>query len=272
MTTLQALQKAGFSAGMIDSFFRPFLGGIFLEPELDTSSRFFHFVFRMFATGSACLPAAGMEAVPRQLAANLPAGSIRLGARVTHVAPGEVTLSTGEVVTGNAVVVATDGPAAARLLGAGIPTAGQGVTNLYFAAPEPPVAEPILVLNGEGTGPINNLCVPTVVAPAYGPSDQALVSVSVLGTGHDAAALESAVRQQLGEWYGPATHAWRHLRTYTIPYALPRQAPPALDEAQRPVRWQPGFYLCGDHRDTASIQGAMVSGRRAAAALIEDAA
>ncbi len=78
------------------------------------------------------------------------------------------------------------------------------------------------------------------------------------------------VRTQLEEWFGAAAKTWRHLRTYSIPYALPAQAPPALSIPERPVQWKPGVYVCGDHRDNASIQGAMVSGRRAADAVMKD--
>ena len=269
-TSLQALQDAGFSPSMIERFFRPFLGGIFLDSDLRTSSRMLNFVFRMFSHGSACLPSEGMEAIPRQLAVSLPPDSIRLGARVVRVGPGAVTLSTGEEFSTRSVVVAVEGRMAAELLGDTISSAGQGTTCLYFAAPLPPVGQPLLVLNGDGRGPINNLCVPTVAAPSYGPADKSLVSVTVLGTGNDPDRLLAEVREQLGEWFGTAVQDWRHLRTYSIPYALPAQAPPALSAPERPVRWQSGIYVCGDHRDNASIQGAMVSGRRAAESVLKD--
>ena len=272
-TTLQALQVAGFSPSMIERFFRPFLGGIFLEPELQTSSRMFRFVFRTFSSGDACLPAEGMGAIPRQLAAGLPADSVRLGTRAVGVEAGSVHLDSGEVLRTRAVVVAVEGAAAAGLLGGTLSAAAQGVTCLYFAADRPPVEEPILVLNGEGQGPVNNLCVPSLVSPAYAPRGQHLVSATVLGTPtQDEARLEADVRDHLAGWYGPAVRGWRHLRTYRIPYALPRQIPPALSVSERPVRWQPGVYVCGDHRDNASIQGAMVSGRRAGEAVLEDLA
>ncbi|MBA4192212.1 MAG: amine oxidase [Planctomycetaceae bacterium] len=269
-TTLEALQVAGFSTSMIDRFFRPFLGGIFLDPELNTSSRMFGFVFRMFSLGSACLPAEGMEAIPRQLASAIPAERLRLNMRVVKVEPGRVRLESGEELNARAVIVAVEGRAAAELLGHDIPAEGQGVTCLYFAAPRPPINQPILVLNGDGRGPINNLCVPTVVAPSYGPSGESLVSVTVLGTPSDADRLEGEVREQLTDWFGSPVANWRHLRTYRIPYALPRQVPPALAVPERAVRWQPGIYVCGDHRDNSSIQGAMVSGRRAAEAVLQD--
>jgi len=272
VTTLQSLQGAGFSSSMIDRFFRPFVGGIFLDPDLVTTSRMFAFVFRMFALGSACLPAEGMEAIPRQLASALPPDTFRFGAKVVHVEPGLVRLPSGEEFQARAVVVAVEGPAAAKLLGDAIPSAGQSVTCLYFSALRAPIEQPILVLNGDGRGPINNLCVPTVVTASYGQGRAALVSVTVLGASSNADGIEGAVREQLTDWFGSAAKDWRHLRTYQIPYALPRQAPPTLNVSGRPVRWGPGIYVCGDHRDNASIQGAMVSGRRAAEAVLEDRA
>ncbi len=270
-TTMQALQSFGFSACMIDRFFRPFLGGIFLDSELQTSSRMFEFVFRMFSTGDATLPGQGMEAIPRQLASGLPAECVQLKTQVVRVDAQSVQLASGETLPARAVVVAVEGAAAAKLLGATIPDAAQGVTCLYFAADRSPVNEPVLVLNGEGRGPVNNLCVPSIAAPHYALEQQHLVSVTVLGIyPGDYASLEAAVREQLVGWYGAEVNRWRHLRTYRIPYALPRQSSPALSVPERPVRWQPGVYVCGDHRDNASIQGAMVSGRRAAEALLED--
>lgn len=182
-----------------------------------------------------------------------------------------VTLSSGEQIDARAVVIATEEPAAFRLIGQASHRDACGVTCLYFATDKPPLAEPVLVLNGEGKGPINNLCIPSNITPSYAPPGAALISASVLGgpqlADHQ---LEDTVRTQLVEWFGSDARRWRHLRTYRIAHALPGQAPPALSPPERPVRLASGVYLCGDHRDTASIQGAMVSGRRAAEAVIAD--
>ena len=269
-TTLEMLRQAGLSDAMTERFFRPFLGGIFLDRDLYTSSRMFQFVFRMFSLGLASLPAQGMQAIPDQLASSIPKESVRFDARVQSVEPGRVQLANGEEFTCRHIVVAADSSAASQLLGAPLHKAWQGVTCLYFAAVTPPVSRPILVLNGEGKGPINNLCVPSVVSADYAPAGQHLVSVSVMGVpDQDAAELEIAVRDQLTEWYGPKVKGWRHLRTFRIPHALPQQFPPALETPQRPVKVTDEIYVCGDHRDNASINGAMVSGRRAAEAILQ---
>jgi len=266
-TTLEALRDAGFSAAIVDGFFRPFLGGVFLERDLRTSSRMFEFVFRMFAEGHAALPAAGMQAVPRQLAKRLPDGTIRLGKRVTTIGDGEVGTEDGDRFAATATVVACDEPAAAQLLGRRDGRGARAVTCLYYAADTPPIEEPLLVLNGEGRGPINNLCVPSQVAPTYAPDGAALISVSVLGnpSSHDSV-LDAAVRDQLRGWFGRAVDRWQPLRTYRIAYALPDQAPPLQRTAARGQR--DSIHVCGDYLETGSIEGALRSGRRAAEAII----
>jgi phytoene dehydrogenase-like protein len=268
-TTLQALRDEGFSDSIIERFFRPFLGGIFLSRELDTSSRLFEFVFRMFSLGETAVPALGIQQIPLQLAAGLPEGTIRLNSEVTAVQPGRITLASGEQPEAEVVVVATEGPVAARLLNQAVTAPrSRSVTCLYFAAGEPPVTEPILVLNGTGRGLVNNMHVADRVARTYAPVGQHLISVTVLGNPDlDDGTLETAVRQELQEWFGDQINEWRHLRTYRIHHAQPDQSPPALQPAQRTVRLETGLYVCGDYRDNASINGAMVSGWRTGQAI-----
>lgn len=269
-TSREYLRDVGFSDEMVEAFFRPFFGGIFLERELSTSSRFLEFVFRMFATGATAVPAMGMGAISEQLAAKLPFGMVRLNEPVEEVWGHRVRLASGVREEGDAVVVATDAPAAEELLPGMPPRKMNAVTCLYFAAAEPPVRGPYLVLNGEGRGPVNNLAVMSEVAPEYAPPGQSLVSVSVVEPSGEAETLEARVREQLAEWFGAAVTKWRHLRTYAIPHALPAQTPEAFSEPHRQVRLSPGLYVCGDYRENASIEGAMVSGRRAAEALLRD--
>jgi phytoene dehydrogenase-like protein len=268
VTTMDALRREGFSADMIEAFWRPYLGGIFLDPALETSSRLFAFVLKMFAEGEATLPAGGMRTLPDQLAARLPEGSLRLGCTVESVGGGGVTLAGGEHLDAAAVVVAADGPEAARLTGALEAPAGRGTTCVSFSAERSPVDEPVLVLNGERSGPVNTLCVPSDVAPSYAPAGAALVSASIVGIpALDDGALDAAVREQLRRWFGAQVDTWRRLTVHRIPFALPVQTPAALPTTRRPVRLREGLFVCGDHRDTGSLQGALVSGRRAAAAV-----
>ncbi len=269
-STIDALHAAGFSEAMIDRFFRPFIGGVFLDKNLEISSRMFEFVFRMFSLGDTALPSNGMGAIPELLASRLPEGTVRTDARVVKVQEGGVRLESGEEIRSRAVVIATEGPETERLLGEKKRSVIRGVTCLYFAFTEPPFTEPILFLDGDGKGPVINLCVPSQVAPSYAPPDMSLISATVLGCSEESDKnLESAVRSQLAEWFGEAVHDWRHLRTYRIRHALPMQVPPVLEPFSQTVQIHPWLFVCGDYRSVASIQWALVSGRRAADAVIE---
>ncbi len=259
-TTYEALRARGLSDTVIDRFFRPFLSGIFLEDELTTSSRLFDLIWRSFARGTQCVPAAGMGAIPAQLAVGL---HVRLSTPVDAVSAGEVRAA-GETLQARAVVVATAAPAAGRLLpGVDVP-AGRSVTTHYHLAPERPVGEKAIVLDGEGGGPVANTVVLTNAAPSYAAGRHLVASSVVAGD-----ASEPAVRAHLSRLYGVDTARWEVVAAYTIVDALPSQAPP-MGRFRKAVRLEPGLYVCGDHRDSASIQGALVSGRRAAKAVLAD--
>ncbi|KAK9836272.1 hypothetical protein WJX81_001340 [Elliptochloris bilobata] len=280
-STLARLQAEGFSEAIIDRFFRPFLGGIFFDDNLGTSSRLFEFVMRCLATGANCLPASGIGAVAEQLAARLPPDAVRLGARAASVRaaeggrPAVVRLAGGgEVAAPRGVVVATEAPAAAELLGDALADSpskaepGVGTACIYFRAPAAP-SEPILYLNGEPGGMVNNACFPSSVAPSYAPPGQALVSVSTIGTRQelDDEALAAAAQRELAPWFGAGeVAAWQLLRVYRIPFAQPNQAPPT--NLRRPVSLSGGLFVCGDHRDSATLDGALASGRRTADAIL----
>jgi phytoene dehydrogenase-like protein len=268
MTTLQALRAEGFSASMIERFFRPFLGGVFLENRLETTVRKLEFVMRHFARGDTAIPARGMAEIPRQLAATLPAGAIRLRTRVISIDDQGVHLENGEVVAARAVVIATEAGAAERLLGQTGPlTPYNGVTSLYFSASTPPVREPILLLNGEGSGPVNNLTVLSAVSPEYAPPGRHLVSISVVDPEAAAAVdLEEQVRRQMDAWFGAGTREWELLRIDRVLHAVPSQR----EVEEKPARLRKGLYICGDHCGIASLNTALASGTAAAEAILKD--
>src|SRR5205814_4937409 len=134
-------------------------------------------VRRMLAEGAAAVPGRGMQAIPDQVAARLPAGSVRFGARVERLGHREVALPDGEVLRARAVVIATDGPSAARLTGGEVADPGsRGFITLYYAASQSPIAEPILLLDGDGKGPVNHAAVMSNLSPAYAPLGQSLIA------------------------------------------------------------------------------------------------
>ena len=272
-TTREELAARGFSADFVRRFFVPFFGGVFLERSLDTAASVFLFDFAMFSLGRACLPAGGMDAIPRQLAAGLPPGSVRLGTRVRGVEAGRVTLDDGTALAAAAVVVATDGLAAGRILppahGDRLATRRwKGTRLVAFAADRSPLPGRRLLVSAAPDGPIDNLTVPSDVAAGYAPAGRSVVYASIRGDwGGVDGDLPEAVRRQAAGWCGAAAASWRHLATVHVPLALPDESPAA--RAMRPVspRLAPGLFLCGDHCAAASINGALASGRRCAEAV-----
>ena len=266
-TVREGLAARGFDATMIDALWQPLLGGILLDPALDGSARKADAILAMLARGRAAVPDAGMGAIPEQLAAPI-ADAIELGAPVAAVTGAGVRLADGRSVDARAVVVATEAPAARALVHTADPGA-RAVANVQFAATEPPVEDRLVVLEGDAGGPATNAAVMTNVAPGYASDGRALVSVEIPGAWRDTdAALVDAVRRQLRGWWGGAVDGWSVVAVRQIAYGHPWQ-PPGFVTAQ-PVRVEPGRYVCGDHRDTATIQGALYSGRRTAAAVLAD--
>ena len=268
MTTAERLARAGFSDRMMESFWQPLFAGIQLDPELEVSSRRFDTILRMLAVGATGVPRQGMGAIPAQLAGTLPDGVVRLGARVVRIDGSGVNLEGGEHVNGRAVVVAVDGPAAHRLLGERVPDPGsRSVACCWFAAPGPPLPGPLLILDGEASGPAKNVAVMSEVSPSYAPDGRAVVAAAVPGPAALDPTLTGQVRKQLARWFDSGTADWEHLRTDVIVHGQPSQVPPL--DPKRPVALGDGLFVCGDHRDTASIQGAMFSGGRTARAVLE---
>ena len=268
-TTLAELKSYQFSPKIIDQFFRPFFGGVFLDCDLVTSSRMFNFVFQMFSRGSVTLPKAGIGQIANQLASRLPSERLRFGCPVKKIEGNTLWLEDGSEISSRRIVVAAGGEATARLLGRPFGShQRRQVACLYFRAPKAPLNEPYLVLNGEQIGPVNNLCVPSLVSPNYAPQGQHLISLTVLqdSLGAD---LESDVIGQMHDWYGSQVNDWEHLRTYRIAEALPNQSAGVLP-AFTQGKLNADVYLCGDFCTQGSLNAAMYSGRLAAEELSED--
>lgn len=277
IATRDALRSRGFSERIIDRFFVPFLGGIQLDPSLGTSQRMLDVILQSLFSGDAAVPAAGMGALPAQLAGRLAPGTVHFGARVAKVAPGGVVLDDTRQLAAERVVVATEGPAAAALLGLE-PVASNPAGCVWFAADRPPHADRYLVVDGTGAAaartktpsdpmldrPAMNIAVMTNVAPSYAPDGSALIAAACPGRADPE--IEPAVRAQLRSIWGSQVDSWRTLRTDVIPHGQPRQHPPFAPKQR--VDLGEGLFVCGDHRDTASLQGAMFSGRRCGEAVV----
>lgn len=273
LTIAQALADRGFSPAFIDRFFMPFFGGITFAPDLSASSRMMDFVFRCFSSGDATVPRLGMQQIPRQLANALPAGMISLNTPVTSIAPGVVTTA-GAEYRALAIVLACEGFEASRLRSRP-PARWRSSRTLWYAFEgEPPIVEPTLLLDGDPGHLAQNVAFMSSVSRAYAPAGHSLACITPPATPEILALsdvdLDARVRSRLTEWFGHRVTSWTLLRAQRINNALPDQSPPWLTKRECAARAEPGLYIAGDHRDTASIDGALHSGRRAAEAILTD--
>ena len=172
----------------------------------------------------------------------------------------------GGTTSAAAVVIAADPVTGCELAGLSEPTM-KGLDTWWFAAEEAPNEAPLIAIDGRRTGtsspgPVWNAAVITNAAPSYAPAGRHLISATTLLDRPDGEAPESAIRGQLAEIYGCDTTGWELLTRHHIPDAVPAYPPPM--QATRPVDVGGRTFVCGDHRDTPSIQGALVSGHRTA--------
>jgi phytoene dehydrogenase-like protein len=262
----QALTARGLSHGTVGGFLRPLLAALLSDPELATSSRHADLALAAFARGQLCLPAGGAATLPQALVDALPDGTVHTGVRVTSVSTTRVTTAEHGEISCASVLLATGARSAAELLpGLRVPPT-HPVTVLHHCADAPPSTGRALLLAADGRGPVAHTAVTSEIDPSRAPSGRTLVTSTVLGT--PGAGLDKAVRVDLGRLYGVSTSGWELLAVHHDPDASDAMPPP--HDHRRPVRLLSGLYVCGEHRDTSTVQGALHSGRRAAKALLAD--
>lgn len=265
----EAWDRAGVRGPLREAVLEPFLAGVLADDRQKTSDAFVRLLVRSFALGRPGVPAAGIGALPAQLAdtARRAGAGIRLSHRVVSTRPRargwHIGVEGQDAVTARTVIIATGLDPALDVS----PPEPRGLQTWWFAADRAPSGDAALRVDGRRRGPIVNTAVITNTAPTYAPRGRHLIQATcVMPSG----ASESGIRRQLAEIWDADTHAWHLLRRDDLTRALPTQDPPL--RLRRPVRLGDGRYVAGDHRDTASIQGALVSGQRAAEAVLADLA
>lgn len=274
-SVLDFLRHAGISARTIDRFFRPFFGGVLLDNELESPAALFLYYLKKFATGRAFVPRRGVRALPEQLAAALPAGSVRLGTRAVALeASGDritgVRTSGGEVIDAEAVVLALDPRALSELLPSSGPPPSRGVCVACFTGPESLYDERLIVLPAERAPLVRHFVQLTNVNPHAAPDGRHLVSATILGTpeASDDELLAAARREVAAIFPGPADRL-EPLALVRVPHAVPARLP-GSGPAQPTPPWN-NVRIAGIGATHASIEGAMSAGEAAAAAVLGDA-
>ena len=256
---LETFEELGFTSKAINSFFKPLVGGIQLDPSLSGSTRLCFLVLKMLFIGDAAIPSRGMGAISEQLSKQINESSIRLTSSVDKVEGKKVILESGESFLPSNLIIATEGPATAKLLGQESPLS-RSVSCIYFSAPQAPSSSKAILLNGEKNGPALNVAIMSNISPSYSKNGKALIAVAIPDT-IKTDSMEN-ILIQMRKWFGDSVDSWEHIKTYSIEHGQPDLRPG--DPFRKSIKNSEGVYICGDHRDTPSIQGALVSGRRTA--------
>ncbi len=259
-STIEFLTKFGYSEMMIRRFFMPFFSGVFLEKNLETNSSFFKFLFSMFSKGDVVIPENGMQAIPEQIAKHLSVNKVRLNTPVLKIEGTTIYLENGETLESEKIVLATDAKTAAKLLGEEAKIEFNGTTCLYFESDSPLKIDgkPYLMINSNTDEMINHILPISDVSPSYAPANKTLISVNIVGNREVAT---DKVQTELAKWFGNKI-AWRHLKTYKIPEALPQFFNESATETN--LKISENIYRCGDYTAYPSLNAAMKTGRQVA--------
>ena len=265
-TTLQYLKDFGFSNEIITDFFKPFFSGIFLEPNLETSSRMFEFVYKMFGEGLAVIPKNGIQAIPNQLKNKLRQTEIKLNTAVKQVKNNLIILEDGEEIKSDFTIVATEASALISNL-KNQETQWKSCDTLYFECEKKAINKPLIGLISDENALINNIFYPTSVATnALG--NKEILSVTIVKK-HDLneAELIAKTTADLNTFCG--IFDLRFLKRYQIKKALPQLSNIQYELSSTETQLNSSLFLAGDQLLNASLNAAMIAGERAAMGVIK---
>jgi len=263
-STLNYLHKFGFSDRIIDRFYRPFFGGIFLETDLHTSSRLFEFLFKMFGIGSSVIPRGGMQKITDQLTSKLRHTSIHTSTSVKAVKPGYITLSDGRSISSNHTIIATD---LNHVLPSKVTTKWKRSINYYFEVNQSSYSDKIITLSANPDRIINNYYYPTNLIPH--PQGKTILSTTVLDDHSlDSDVLLNRIKKELKDM--GIKGELNLITSYDIPYSLPDVSDIQFELTPDKIELERGIYNCGDHIMMGSLNAAMYSGRYVAQHIINN--
>lgn len=266
-TTLQFLKDYGFSEKIIENFFMPFFKGIFLENELNTSSRMFNFVFKMFSLGHAAVPENGMQAISDQLRSKLTKTTIRLNTAVKSIDGDAIELTTGERLKADKIIIATrPDKLLPQMSGQFRPS--RKVVNIYFSLEKSFFASPMIGLVTDKQFLVNNLVFMTDVSKSYSKTDRALLSISITKPIAVDDNLVEMVKIELEALTNIKAKHFNLEKIYEIDEALPYVEDLKSSIPATQTKIYDNVFLSGDYLLNGSINAAMTAGRKAAEGVI----
>ncbi len=262
LSTFEYLLQYGFSKKFIDLFFKPFFAGIFLEKEMETSSKFFKYVFSNFSKGLATLPSKGMQKIPDSIYNNLNEECILLNSDVSSIEGNEVILGNGDVYQASHVILT----GSSNKLINGQENQYNSVLNLYFRCETAPGNNKYIHLFPKDDV-INNVVFLNSISKEYSQFEDCLISVSIIGDVNLDTSLVNSVQKKLSIYFGDEPNSYEFLKEFSIPKATIFHKTNYFD-CMRDVKLD-NVIIAGDYTTYGSIEGATISGIKAANKIIQ---
>ncbi|MBT6018360.1 NAD(P)-binding protein [bacterium] len=261
MTTLKYLKSYGFSNKIINGFFKPFFSGIFLENQLETSSKFFKNVFSNFNKGYAAVPVNGMQAIPDQMVKNLNPHNLLLGNKVIEAKnPEKIVLENNEIIEAKFMVL-TGG--SNSLVNNHI-VEFNSVRTFYFSS-RVKVKHPKYINLFPYDSLINNIAILSSVSENYSPEGNTLFSITIIESDLSKSELIDIIQDKLSTYYGDEKSNYIFMKEINIKQATIKQKTGYFDLK---IEDKKNILFAGDYTTYGSIEGAVVSGIKTAEKLI----
>lgn len=264
--TQQYLSDFGFSEEIIEQFFKPFFAGIFLETELQTSSRMFEFVYKMFGEGSAALPKAGIQAIPEQLKSNLSQTNFSFNSPVQSIKEGEIVLNDGSSLKSDYTIIATEPSSLVSNL-RNQEIKWKSCHTLYFTAPTRKIKKPLIGLIANPDSLINNIFYHKSIQTKSAGKNELLSVTVVKPVQLDTEEFIKAVQKELQQYCAIENTVF--LKHFAIQKALPNLSNLKYEMLPLETRLSNSIFLAGDTQLNGSLNAAMISGQQAAMGIIE---
>ena len=266
-TTKSYLIAFGFSNSIIDNFFNPFFSGIFLENKLETSSRMFEFVYKMFGEGQAALPKGGMQAIPKQLSNNLKRTTFKFNTKVASVNDSEIILVDGQKIKSDFTIIATEPRKLVNTVNKKV-TEWQSCDTLYFETENRVINKPLIGLIPEKDAVINNIFYHTSLDSDL-KGNKELLSVTVVDNQNlPSDKLIQRVQTELKQYCGINTS--KLIKHYNIPMSLPKLKELKYNALPSQTRLTDTIFLAGDLQLNGSLNAAMIAGEKAALGVLDN--
>ncbi|MEL0642916.1 FAD-dependent oxidoreductase [Olleya sp. Ti.3.14] len=266
-TTKSYLMAFGFSNSIIDNFFNPFFSGIFLENKLETSSRMFEFLYKMFGEGDAALPKGGMQAIPKQLSNNLKCTTFKFNTKVATVNDSEIILADGQKIKSDFTIIATEPSKLVNTVNKKV-TEWQSCDTLYFETESRVINKPLIGLIPEKDAVINNLFYHTSLDSDL-KGNKELLSVTVVDNQNlSSDILIQRVQTELKQYCG--IDVIKFIKHYKIPMSLPKIQNLQYNLLPSQTRLTDTIFLAGDVQLNGSLNAAMIAGEKAALGVLDN--